>query len=181
MRGLSFGSILVFLAACGPTVDEPSSSMGGGGTQGSPDTDDSAGETSSGESSGGSTTAPAPELDGVEIVSVSHSYECIDGCESFYFNDSLRLSLLSEQARMLEVTWYDWTVGDRELATGTEPLATEQIDLPAGEQVTARLSRSRDTFCDMDDWSEPVRVLVEIDGIMLELQGTSSGGYGWDC
>jgi hypothetical protein len=33
----------------------------------------------------------------------------------------------------------------------------------------------------MQEWNEPARILFNVDEALVEVEGTSSAGYGWDC
>lgn len=61
------------------------------------------------------------------------------------------------------------------------PLMTQQASLQAGESVQVELRDDRTGYCSFEEWSGPVRILLHIDGVPVEVEGVSGAGYGWDC
>lgn len=184
MPRIAVCSLAVLLLGCGPSApDDAQGSEGAGGSTSAPDPEDEtegSDEGSDGGSDESSTGAPDP-LPELLIENARHGYECIDGCESFYSNESLRLTLTSETTRTAEVELQDWTLGDRALSSDDDPILVETVDLVAGEPVEVRLSDSRTGFCSFEDWSGPARIRLHIDGVAVEVEGYSSAGSGWDC
>lgn len=153
--------VLVMCLACGPEADGEDAGGGSGGADG---------------------LEPEPsDLDGFTIESVNHGYQCIDGCESHYSSHDLDFVITAEQDVEIDVQWHDWTLGDRALTSSEPPIAETTIALPAGVPVSVDLRESQSGFCSMDVWTEPVRVLLTIDGQPVEVTGHSGGGGGYDC
>lgn len=121
----------------------------------------------------------------LSVESSSHSYQCIDGCEGYYSDEWLSLSLLASpdsEPRMVELAWHDWTLNaNAELSPSPDPLL-ESVELVPGELVEVEFHISADGFCNNEvSWSETMRVLIAVDGVELELSGNSVGSGGWDC
>jgi hypothetical protein len=182
-------SPLILMVACGPTIDDSADSGGDGGSGSSgvgESESESSGEDATGEpevdTEPDPEVEPEPELEGIEVVGVSHSYQCIDGCEGFYWDDFLTVQLRAERDRTVMLRWHDWTIVGRELVAGPEAIDEDTVSLPAGEVTSVSLTRSGDGFCNEEGWSEPAaQILLEIDGILIEVEGSSNGGMGWDC
>lgn len=167
--------------ACGPVVDSESE----GATDGDASTEGSSAGASTDATTGATTDSATGttgvEFEGLSIELASHSYICIDGCYGYYSTDRLRLELVSETDRELEIAWYSWTLTDAELKLGEFPIDVELVSLQAGELTEVDLTEERDGFCSMSDWQDPMRALITIDDVPVELAGLSNGSFGWDC
>ena len=162
------------LLACGPDSNggdgETTATIGEDSATGGTDTD-----------TGGGSTSVGSEIEGLEVHSSSHSYNCISGCESLYSIDTLSITLTAEADMDITIAWHDWNITDSELALAPTAFDTDEVHLDAGVRTTIYLRHTSNDFCSQpNDWHEPMRALITIDDVPLELSGTSVGGMGYD-
>lgn len=133
------------------------------------------------ETGGVDTDGSVVEVDGVLLSDAGHHYECIDGCEGFYSSDRYVLRLAAEETRDVEVAWWGWALDGGSPYVGDEPYAIESVHLEPGTPVTIDLRFDHTGLCSFEEWSAPLTLVVAVDGVMVEVAGTSTAGYGWDC
>lgn len=133
------------------------------------------------ETGGGDTDGSVVEVDGVTISGARHSYECIDGCEGFYSSDRFSLTLAADEVHDIEVRWWGWFIEGEDWVVGDSPAKIETVHLEPGAPATIELVFDSSRVCPFEEWSLPLEIYIEADGSWLEVAGTSSATYGWDC
>ena len=122
----------------------------------------------------------------LSVEMAAHSYQCIDGCEGFYSDDWLSLSIRADpdsEPRSVELAYHGVTLqSSGGLFVSNPPLDLATVELVPGELVEVGFHVSRDGSCNNEvSWNDPMRALITVDGVELEVTGNSVGSGGWDC
>jgi hypothetical protein len=118
----------------------------------------------------------AVELQGIAV-------DCIDSCGSLREEKLVTLQIITDVDPLVtDVHLLDWTVGTRELRRSNEgPLASQALTVDGNASASVALRAASVSGCSLaSPYPELARVLVEIAGVELELEGPLGGGMGHD-
>ncbi len=131
----------------------------------------------------GATEDVERETVGVAVEAQGAQFECIDPCPGDvpHGTDSVSLVITSTSDRELEVAWEDWAFGDEVLAASAAPIVRERIALQAGEEARLRLSIPVESCNPNAEGERDLRILLRIDGALVELDTVAQLSIGYDC